>query len=272
MKRQRTKQTAGSNLARSKNRFQPVPGGTSESVPDSPAHAARPSATGVGFDFGHIDIHAAAPVGIQPKLVVGAPNDRYEQEADRVADQVMRMPDPSHSSDVSFGHQANAANIQRLCPECEEEMDKQIQAKHLPGGATPATPEMESQIHSLKGKGGPLSDSERAFFEPRFGRDLSHVRIHTGRQAAEMASSLNARAFTLGNDIVFGRGEYKPGTTEGRHLVAHELTHVGQQTQQLTTPVIQRKSTCRDWRTACKSGDPVACINYELFCYRVLYA
>jgi hypothetical protein len=85
------------------------------------------------------------------------------------------------------------------------------------------------ELNSLSG-GNPLGESEKNFFEPRFGADLSKVRVHTDGQAAGMADAINAKAFTKGNDIAFAKGEYQPGTADGRKLLAHELTHVVQQT------------------------------------------
>ena len=89
------------------------------------------------------------------------------------------------------------------------------------------------------GMGQPLPESERAFFEPRFGRDFSGVRVHAGGRAAEFAESVNARAYTIGNDVVFGAGEWSPGTSGGRTLLAHELAHVAQQADG-APPMIRR--------------------------------
>ena len=87
----------------------------------------------------------------------------------------------------------------------------------------------------------PLSQSERTFFEPRFGADFSQVRVHADSKAAEMASAVNARAFTVGQDIVFGTVKYQPSVSEGRSLLAHELTHVIQQrSKESSTSNIQR--------------------------------
>jgi len=77
--------------------------------------------------------------------------------------------------------------------------------------------------------GQPLSKSECAYFEPRFGVDFNQVRLHSDAQAAESARALNAKAYTLGQDVVFGAGQDTPGTSEGRRLMAHELTHIIQQ-------------------------------------------
>lgn len=110
-----------------------------------------------------------------------------------------------------------------------EEEEKQAQPKAAPGGTPKVTPNIESNINSMRGGGQPLSESTRSFFEPRFGADFSHVRLHTGTNAAQTAQSINARAFTTGKDIVFNSGQYSPGTSSGNHLLAHELTHVIQQ-------------------------------------------
>lgn len=87
----------------------------------------------------------------------------------------------------------------------------------------------QTQLAVLNDPGQPLSESVRTFFEPRFHRDLSQVRIHTGAQAAESARVMNARAYTVGQHVAFGAGEYSPNTSAGRKLIAHELTHVIQQ-------------------------------------------
>lgn len=86
-----------------------------------------------------------------------------------------------------------------------------------------------NEIRSLKGTGQPLSKSSRAFFEPRFGSNLSRVRIHADSQSARLARAMQARAFTLGNDIGFNAGQYAPESFEGRRLLAHELVHTLQQ-------------------------------------------
>ena len=94
-------------------------------------------------------------------------------------------------------------------------------------------------MQSLRGGGYPLPASLNRFFEPRFGADLSHVRLHTDNRAQEMARAVNAKAFTLGSDIVFGKGEYNPNTFEGKKLLGHEMTHVIQQSRQ-DRPIIRR--------------------------------
>jgi hypothetical protein len=167
-------------------------------------------------------LHSRHP---QPKLTVGAPNDAFEQEADRVADRVMRMPEAEVATTESA-----PPRVQRLCAECEAEREKEeVRAKEEPG-ETPEIPNGFAQrFAALHGGGRPLPAAERSFFEPRFGRDFAGVRLHSGPAASELARSVQARAFTLGDAIVFGSGQYAPGTSDGRQLLAHELTHVVQQ-------------------------------------------
>ncbi|MBN1984442.1 MAG: DUF4157 domain-containing protein, partial [Chitinivibrionales bacterium] len=88
---------------------------------------------------------------------------------------------------------------------------------------------IESAIGTLRGNGKPLTTDERSYFEPRMKEDFSDVRIHTDSHAGELAQAINAQAFTIKNDIVFGAGKYQPGNTTGRMLMAHELGHVVQQ-------------------------------------------
>jgi hypothetical protein len=167
---------------------------------------------------------------IQAKLTIGQPNDKYEQESDRIADQVMRMPEPKGSL---VNGQSSLVQRQAGCtgPTCDEEEEEEepVQAKSLTSKAPPVTSGLQSQIQSMKGGGQPLPDSTRAFFESCFGRDFSDVKLHMDAGAAEAAQSLDAAAFTTGNHIVFGDSRYTPGTPAGQRLLAHELTHVVQQ-------------------------------------------
>jgi hypothetical protein len=177
---------------------------------------------------------------LQAKFKIGAPNDKYEQEANHVADQVMRMSNVGAEQDLPENNEADEslqasplANqitplVQRQA-EPEEEEEEEIQPKQKPGKMQASAPNFESRVNSLRGGGRPLPVSERAFFEPRFGVDFSQVRIHSDSHAAGVAQSINARAFTLGRDVVFGTTEYAPGSHSGRSLLAHELTHVVQQ-------------------------------------------
>jgi len=194
---------------------------------------------------------------IQAKLTIGEPNDKYEQEADRVADQVMRMSEPTTIEQSHNNLSIQTPVIQRVCPQCEKELKRQptedieeeeeelLQAKEMPGQSPEVSNELEGSISSLRGGGQPLSSSVRNYMEPRFGHNFNQVRVHTDTQAANVTRSINARAFTLGQDVVFGSGQYSPGTNEGRRLLAHELTHVAQQGSSVTgknsvNPLIQR--------------------------------
>lgn len=161
------------------------------------------------------------PVFLQAKVAVGHPSDPAELEADRVAEQVMRMP----SLMVQRQCAACAAGGP-TCPACDEERSITVsrKAESAAGGEAPAS------VHSvLRSPGQPLAASTRAFFEPRFGQNLSHVRVHTDGAAQQSASDVNALAYTVGSHVVFDAGRYAPGTSDGQRLLAHELTHVVQQ-------------------------------------------
>ena len=164
-----------------------------------------------GHDFSKVRVHTGVKKMIQTKLTFNQPNDRYEQEADRVAEQVKQMPEPG---------------VHR---QLEEEKEEILQTKEMHGQTSEVTTGIESRINAMRGSGQPLPEFVRAFFEPRFGFDFSHVRIHAAIQAAETARVMKAQAFTRGHHIIFDAGEYAPETSKGRELLAHELTHVVQQ-------------------------------------------
>ena len=168
---------------------------------------------------------------LQAKLRIGQPGDVYEQEADRVADEVMRMLEPQTVSREDLHtrrvYQGEEEELRRQ-PE-EEEEEELLQTKEISGQNAETTPDLESPINAIRGGGKPLAESERAYFEPRFGADFSQVKVHTGAQAAESTRVMNAHAFTLGQDVVFGEGQYSPQTSSGKKLLAHELSHVMQQ-------------------------------------------
>ncbi len=248
---------------------------------------------------------------IQPKLKLGVPHDQYEQEADRVADQVMHMPvtampngagekafiqsgprvdsitpiiqrqafpeeeeetllsEPTNEIDDlpnlellesvptrdagEMGESVEESASLELLPDSdvgdgvgseestsipdssvsiEEELGEEeelIQPKRKYAAASPIPTGLTHDVQALTGSGQPLPASERAFFESRFARDFSQVRTHSDTRAASAAQSINARAFTFGRDVVFGAGQYAPGSHSGRTLLAHELVHVIQQ-------------------------------------------
>jgi hypothetical protein len=191
--------------------------------------------------------------GIQTKLTVGAVGDRYEQEADRVAAQVMRMSiPPDHSPQVQrFGEEDNPVQrwslAQSITPLVQRRVDEHLQMRSMvqrafQAGGNQASGDLESRLNASSGGGSALAPEVRAFMEPRFGADFSSVRVHTGSEAVQMNRELGAQAFAHGSDVYFGAGK-SPGNNE---LTAHELTHVVQQTSsvgigQLSAPV-QRQS------------------------------
>jgi hypothetical protein len=167
----------------------------------------------------------SAPGPIEAKLKVGVIDDPLEHEADRVADQVMRMPAPEISVTAS------PPQLSRKCADCEEEEEKLQRKSAGPQAATREAPAIVHEV--LRSPGQPLDAETRGFFEPRFGQDFSSVRVHTGAPAEQSAHDVDARAYTVGHSIVFNAGQFAPETREGRRLIAHELTHVTQHGSQL---------------------------------------
>jgi len=210
---------------------------------------------------------------IQARLKVSRPDDIYEQEADRVAEQVIRMPEPALQRSCA-GCGAGGSH----CPQCDDEKEQLIHRKAdssnrsvsgedeeeaipcevEPGVENPNDIEdglirrksrssvernggtIESVLNSAQG-GQPLEPSLRSDMEQRIGADFSGVKIHTDSGAAQMNRRLDARAFTHGSDIYFGEGEYHPGSSSGRLLLAHELVHVVQQGGGSARSLIQRQ-------------------------------
>ncbi|MBE9571710.1 MAG: DUF4157 domain-containing protein, partial [Proteobacteria bacterium] len=187
--------------------------------------------------------------GIQAKLKVGQPGDVYEQEADRVAEQVMRMPEPEVQRQAEEEELIQSKPIaEPITPlvqrqEEEEEEEEKLQAKETSGQISEVTPYLESGIQSQKGNGQSLPENDRTFFESRFGYDFSPVRIHSDINSDMLNRALNARAFTIGHDVFFRQGGYSPGNSSDYQLLAHELTHVIQQTGE-----VQRKLAHSQWK------------------------
>lgn len=154
---------------------------------------------------------------VRPKLTVGAIQDPLEAEADRAAERVMRIGAADAQAAAGLPVQGGTQGTPRL------------RADMAVREGTELAPPVAAQIEGLHGRGRPMSESERAFFEPRFGADLAAVRLHHSAPATRASQAIGARAFTIGTDIAFGAGEYRPGTTTGRALMAHELAHVIQQ-------------------------------------------
>lgn len=187
-------------------------------------------------------------IGLQRKLTINKPGDIYEREADDVADQVMRMPDPGRS--VHKKSDENA--IHRKCAKCEEE-EKKLHRKESPGSVSGQNaPPIIDEV--LQSPGQPLDRETRSFMEPRFGYDFGNVRIHTDEKAQDSARAVNALAYTVGNNVVFGSGHYRPSSAEGERLMAHELTHVVQQSM-TSLASIQRYTGCSSVQDDSVSSD-----------------
>ena len=172
----------------------------------------------------------APTYAIQAKLAIDQPGDTYEQDADRVADEVMRTPERGLRQEDGSGPMPAPGETEQGAVRDETVRAARIGAGYV--GRIAAPPAVRE---ALRSPGRPLDPATRAFMEPRFGYDFSGVRVHTDAAAHRSARDLNARAYATGHDIVFGEGELDSGTREGRTLLAHELTHVVQQQGQEAT-------------------------------------
>ncbi len=191
----------------------------------------------------------------QAKLTIGKPNDRYEQEADAVADQVLAMRKQRGNLAPGIQTKPLSKNISKL-------VQRQVvflQPKRLQGlpkvqkqtnGSLKASSDVASRLSSSRGRGSTLDEDTRGEMETNIGADFGNVRVHTDSEATQLSQDLGAKAFTHGSDIYFNEGQYKPTSSEGKHLLAHELTHTVQQgatiqkkplhiTQHTTSPMIQ---------------------------------
>jgi len=176
---------------------------------------------------------------IQPKLKVSQPGDEFEQEADRVAEQILNMPAaaaPSITTTHVNNDINNDAKLNRKCKSCEEEEEhsKNLKISRQEKGNLTSKDDIPYSAtigidNTLSQSGNPIDSSTREFMETRFGHDFGNVRIHTNDNAAKSAESINSRAFTLDNNIVFGTGQYNPYSNDGKKLLSHELTHFIQQ-------------------------------------------
>jgi peptidoglycan hydrolase-like protein with peptidoglycan-binding domain len=162
----------------------------------------------------------AAVSKVQRKPALSTPDDPYEREADQIADTVLRMPQPSGRPDIGMTVSPNAplsraSSVPRT-------------GAPVPLKTTGAPPVVHAALNS---PGQPLDHATRAFFEPRFDADFSRVRVHTDDRADVAARAIDARAFTLGADVAFAKGEFDPRSQRGKNLLAHELAHTLQQDQ-----------------------------------------
>jgi len=167
---------------------------------------------------------------IQAKLAISSPDDPEEREADNVANAIMRK----HA-----GPPCTCSEGEEMCEECQQQSQPTIHRRASAPAAPAHIPRVVSDV--LRSPGHPLDPGTRSFMEPRFGRDFSSVRVHTDAKAAESAAAVQARAYTVGHNIVLGGNE----SASDLPMLAHELTHVVQQAG--TAPMLQRLTFCRDF-------------------------
>ena len=182
----------------------------------------------LGHDFSRIPIHTPVVGAIQTKLAIDKPGDKYELEANHITDQVMRTRAPQLQS---------ASVCDAICRKCQT---KRLLMKRIESGDSDQTAAPPIVHDALRSSGQPLDAATRAFMEPRFGHDFSHVRVHTDEKAAASSRLIQALAYTAGRNIVFNAGQYSPKTVGGRRLLAHELAHVVQQARGREAPRISR--------------------------------
>jgi hypothetical protein len=182
--------------------------------------SASSTSTGFTHDFSRIPVYPSTRNSIQPKLKVNAPGDRYEQEADWIADEVLRQKVPNEE-DEKVGIQARAS-------------------QQAAGGEREVDEGIEMRLSRSKGGGNPISDEVRAFVEPRMRFDFSNVRVHSDNEADWMNQEFGSQAFAHGQHLYFGAGLYDPQSNEGRRLLVHELTHVVQQGGDSARRMVQR--------------------------------
>jgi hypothetical protein len=177
-----------------------------------------------GHDFSRIRVTPPIAGAIQTKLAIDEPGDEYEQEADRVAEQVMRMPEPQMQLACACGGESL-----KWQTENGEQGRQRLQTKHVESGALGLTEAPPSVLDVLSSPGRPLNPATRAFMESRFGYDFSRIRVHSDAAAEQSARDMNARAYTVDQNIAFGCGQFAHGSHEGQRLLAHELAHTLQQ-------------------------------------------
>jgi dolichol kinase len=176
----------------------------------APAPAAHPVRTAV----------PSGSVQLQSALKVSSPSDPAEKEAESTARKVVRLPAPEPTARPLTLQSPQSPHVARF-------RDAMIQRKAE--GQPNVASNVAAEIATSTASGSPLPPTVRRFMEPRFKADFGNVRVHTGERSARLNRQLNAQAFTVGNQIFFGRGRFRPESTDGQELLAHELTHTIQQ-------------------------------------------
>ena len=221
---------------------------------DKKSGAGRNAHRGLFFKKEKSTVGASKDTFFSPKVAIGEANDKYEKEADAVADHVVN----------SMGH-ASVSQVQMKCATCDEEErgirrkeeeeepvqlkadiedDQETVQKKSASGEEEKEVQLkalDSRLNDGEGRGNSLSPDMRREMETSFGADFGHVGIHTDQEAVQLAQGLGAQAFTHGSDIYFNRGKYDTSSSEGKRLLAHELTHVVQQGSTLKKKRIQRQ-------------------------------
>ncbi|MEM8637653.1 MAG: DUF4157 domain-containing protein [Cyanobacteria bacterium P01_G01_bin.54] len=205
----------------------------------------QPTPTGNFAPNALMDSVTVAPtreLPLQPKLTMGEVGDQYEQEADQVAAQVVQRLNSPQAEQQEAAQGDEPLQLKSMLPEVQrtegdaEEAEAAdpiwrkplVQLQGMNGGGS-VSPEVEQSIQQEQGKGQPLADGVRQPMEGAFGADFGGVRVHTDNTADQLNQSIQAKAFTTGQDVFFRQGAYQPGSKGGQELLAHELTHVVQQ-------------------------------------------
>lgn len=212
-----------------------------------------------------VEVGRAAKIGIQAKLRISSPGDVFEQEAERVANEITRVsatpnpPAPGSQDDNRRGNDAwnlaphldRGGTLQRSCAGCSEAVpcaecaqeEERVVLRKSGEESSPTDSFIEEDLVRNLEPGIPLDESTRVFMESRLGNDFRQVRVHTGESATKSARAVNALAYTVGKDVVFGADQFKPSTLEGKRLLAHELAHVVQQSSgaSLSQRLVQRQ-------------------------------
>jgi Domain of unknown function (DUF4157) len=175
-------------------------------------------------------------IPLQRKLAVGVVNDPLEAQADAMAARAMNGPaqcvPPSVSAPSLLQRKCSCVGSGNECHRCKKEGDQ----RSIAGPIAPVTaPPIVHDV--LRSPGQSLDAATASFMGPRFGADFSDVRVHTDPMAAESAAAVDALAYTVGRNVVFGTEQYRPDTPDGQRLLAHELAHVVQQSQAVSLPL-----------------------------------
>ncbi|MHC5762569.1 eCIS core domain-containing protein [Nostoc sp.] len=209
-------------------------------------------------DFSQVPISTTKSHHIMTKLTIGPVGDKYEQEADRVAAQVVQRINAPASVQSGEDETVQQEEIETKNNQARLIRSPILQSRSSDGGMA-ATLSLEASINRARGGGQPMANNIRQPMEQAFGADFSGVKIHTDAQADQLNQSIQAKAFTTGQDVFFQQGEYNSESREGQELIAHELTHVMQQNggavQRTPRYLLQHQQHQVTERTSASEGD-----------------